>query len=403
MQLLYALIAFELFVGGGGRLFEIGPVTARMVLFAIAMLVIGMAIWTRPHRRGGFLIAFLWVFAYLAIHIPAFLRGTVNGFSAADAFADLQPTLYWLAAPFFALAVENPKNIERTQRLVVLAGLVLAVAYLATIASVVLGYISPIDLWIALLPTGEFFFRNEILFFYKGDLYLGIAIIFLLSFRHIRFGILALIGTALLLTLTRGFLLAGFVAAILMFTYQRRWRAVFYVLSFTFSIFVFVQILLSSVDPAALGDRAGSDSVRLDDLSYMVNHATIGTLLIGEGFGALINARMNVETSYLWLLWKGGILTLAFWVLPLVFSFHWLRNVPRKSADFQPACAFFFSIVFIYVQTMTNPFLNNPIGLSFVIIGMFCLRKFAGNSRSSQTTMRSPAQPDLQRRLGLSA
>lgn len=381
MNLLYIAVALELFIGGGGRLLEVGPVTVRMLLFAVVMAMVVATVWLRPNQRGNFLVAVVWVLVYLTIHVLVLVRGLVGGSDAIEALADMQPTLYWIAAPFFALAMESRRNITRTVDLVILAGMILAVGYLATISSVLLGYVDPFTLWETLLPSGEFFFRNELLFFYKGDLYLGIAVIFLLAGCRSRPLMLAIIAIALLLTLTRGFVIATTLAATLMYASQRRMKRVFSVFAVVAILLLGLQAILDSAGTGALGDRSDSDAQRFDDLRYMAEHLTIGTLLIGEGFGTLINSRMNVETSFLWLLWKGGLITLVFWLMPLWFCWSAYRRIPRSSEDYPVACAFLFSVVFIYVQTATNPFLNNPIGLSFVMIAMFALRTLAGSSR----------------------
>jgi hypothetical protein len=60
-------------------------------------------------------------------------------------------------------------------------------------------------------------------------------------------------------------------------------------------------------------------------------------------------------------------------------------------AAFVPAIgfAFYFSVVLVYIQMLTNPYLTNPIGLSFVMMAIFSLRQLERqNSRSPR-----PARP----------
>ena len=52
------------------------------------------------------------------------------------------------------------------------------------------------------------------------------------------------------------------------------------------------------------------------------------------------------------------------------FYFLKIRNLERdRFAD-----AYYFGVIFIYIQTNFNPYINNPIGLSYVIISVFALR-----------------------------
>lgn len=395
MRLLYTIVAFELFLGGGGRLLEVGPLTVRMLLFAVVLLVIvGMPL-VKPRRDDQYLKGCAWVLAFLAVHIIGFNRGLLNGHEPATVLADMQQSFFWVAAPFFAVAMSDLRLVRRTEHLVINAAVVMSIVYLATILAVLLGFVDPFTLWEVLSPTEEFFFRNELLFFYKGNLYLGIAIVFLVSARVRRPWVLLLIVVALLLTLTRGFVLAAFVTLFIMFVFQGRWSPILRMLSVTLLALLVIQGILDFRGETLLGDRDASDGLRIADFRYMFEQMTVGTMFIGEGFGSLINGRMNTETSYAWMLWKGGLPLLAFWLLPICVCFLAFLGVPRKSPHYRLACAYFFSVVFIYVQTATNPFLNNPIGLSFVMIAMFSLPTLAAASRRKASAPPPPILPSL--------
>lgn len=384
ITVLFAMASFELFVGGGGRLVTIGPVTLRMLLFACMLLVIAATMLTRPDKRGDFGFAIMLVLVYFGIHVPAAVVGMLAGASIVDVFGDLQPTLYWAAAPFFALAMSDLGNIERARKLVILAGSALALSYLCTLAALAAGLIDPIDLWLALAETGEFFFRNDYQFFYKGHLYLGIAIVFLLAMPRRRPWLLILILSALILTLTRGFILALGLTAMLMFLLKGRWKWLVSMLIFLVVLVLAAANIGRSAGDEALGARGDADAQRLGDLRYMAEEVTPRTLLIGEGFGTLINERMNIETSYLWIVWKAGLPSLIFWLAPLAICQGAFARIRRRSRSQPLATAYMFGVIFVYVQTATNPYLNNPIGLSFVLIAMFALRRLAREERAAR-------------------
>jgi hypothetical protein len=371
---LFTVTLLDLFIGGGGRLVEIGPATLRMVLFALSLcctLYMGLL----GRRQDGQVLALALVALYLMVHIPAFILGTLRGHPLPDMLGEIQPTLYFLAAPFFAMVLSSPAMVRRTASLVVVAGATLAISYLLVLVGLAIGVIDFAPLYTAMSTSGEFFFRGESFFFYKGFLYLGIAIIFLVAVRgkHWR-SLLILIAGALILTLTRGFVLSTSVALLLLLAATGRWRSIAYAAIPIGAAAILVFVQLPSLDEGFLDQRDISNSQRLDDVSYIVENATVGTILMGEGFGSLINERLNIENSFLWAFWKLGLIGVAFWTLPLAMSVYYYVRVPKDESSHRLALGFLFGTVLVYVQTQTNPYLNNPIGLSFVLLSVFSLR-----------------------------
>lgn len=383
LRLLYAAIAFELFLGGGGRLIEVGGGTLRMVLFAVALfaslLLMLMRSWHADMRLASALVA-----GFLLVHIPPVLHGLMLGRDVSAIATDVQPLLYWLIAPFFAQMLARRTNVELTAALARFAGLVLALGYIGAIAALLLGRIDYADMYALLDGTEEFSFRSESAFFYKGFLYLCISVIFWLASRS-RLGPLAaaLAAAAVVLTFTRGFIIATSVAALLLLLTIRDVKpssaiAVIALGSVSFLIFG-PGLEFSNAD-----QRDYSDSVRLEDMAFIAGDLDAPALLFGNGFGSPISGRLNIENSYLWILWKAGAVGVAFWLLPLLLCARAFYRIPKRSNDYRVACAFFFSVILIYIQTATNPYLNNPIGLSFVIMALFSLRRL---TRQPQPTM----------------
>jgi len=371
---LFTVTVLELFVGGGGRLTEIGPVTLRMVLFAICLCAGLFVVSFRRHADGQLLAVGL-VSVYLLVHLPGLIVGALRGGQPSEMLSEVQPSLYFLAAPFFAVVLQSPSMVQRTANLVTLAGVLLAGAYFMVLTGLAIGLLDFVEVYTALSETGEIFFRGESFFFYKGFLYLGIAIVFLLAIRGRHWlPLLLLVAGALVMTLTRGFALSTSIAVLLMLAAQGRWRWVG-IASFAVATAAFlVWVYLPSLDEASLGQRDISNTQRLDDLAYIIENTSVGTLLLGEGFGSLINERLNIENTFLWVLWKLGIVGVVFWCAPIALCFYYYIRIPRRDRRYRLACAYFFGTVLIYIQTLTNPFLNNPIGLSFVLLAVFSLR-----------------------------
>ena len=244
-----------------------------------------------------------------------------------------------------------------------------------------------------LRDSGEITSRGQGLLFYKGFLYLGVAIMFLVSMRG-RYWIPAVvvITGALVLTLTRGFILSTSIAVLMLLVVQRRKWAVSLALVGIAGAAFMVWNYLPSLNEGISESRDVSNLQRLDDMAYIERHASLTTLLTGEGFGSLINERQNIENTYLWALWKLGIPGLIFWLVPLVLCSYFFIRIPRRGAN-RLACAYYFGTVLIYIQTSTNPYLNNPIGLSFVMIALSALQTLAREGRSREAVGRDVMQP----------
>jgi hypothetical protein len=378
VETLFTVSLMELFVGGGGRLLEVGPLTVRMILFAICLIVGTLVAVYRPHKDDGVVLAICLVGAYLLVHLSALMIGAARGHDLDFARAEMQQSLYWLAAPFLAVVLRTQEMVVRAAAVVRVAGVVLALGYIAFVAALALGAIDFITLNAILSDSGEFAFRTESFFFYKGFLYLGIAAIFFIALPKRGSTVwLALVVAALAMTLTRGFVLSTSFAALAMLVAQRRWRPLSVAMVAVGCAAFFVWGYLPSQEETLDASRDESNNQRIADFAFVMRNLKVSTLLMGEGLGALINGRLNIENTFLWAIWRLGIAGFLFWLTPFVMCLNYFSRIGRHHPHFPLACAYFFSTLLVYLQTMANPYLNNPIGLSFVLVAVFSLRSLA--------------------------
>jgi hypothetical protein len=385
INFLYTVTLFELFLGGGGRLIEVGPLTLRMILFGM-LVTIGGAICFKRYRSGdGVLLALELVLAFFIVHLPALIMGDWRGADIADIVPEAQQPLYWLVAPVFAYVLQSPDMVRRTATVAKASGIILAITYILIVAGILTGKIDFGQLYRKLHDSGEIVARSETYLFYKGFLYLGIAIIFFVATRS-KYWVVSscLLGLALVMTLTRGFVLSTSLSLLLLLAVQRRTVALGIGVGVVFVAALFLLVLLPG--DALISGRAISNVQRLDDMRYMLDHVSASTIFFGEGFGTLINGRASTENTFLWALWRMGIAGLVFWLMPLILCLYYFRRIPSRGSN-GLACAYFFGVILVYLQTTTNPYLNNPIGLSFVIVGLFSLRSLAINSEREQSTV----------------
>jgi hypothetical protein len=381
MRALFTISLLELFMGGGGRLMAVGSVSLRMALLAACLAATAVAILFPRRRSDGVLLAMLLVLIYLLVHVGALVVGAIQSNDPSQLPVEFQQSLYWLAAPFFALMIQSEDDVRRYANLAQGAGVALACIYIVILAGLVSGTLSMGLVRAVLVRGGEISFRSGEFFVYKGFAYLGISIAFLVAIRGKYWALLAtFVAIALMLTFTRGFILSTSIGVVLMLCVQRRWRVAVPAIVLVAAAAIFVLIYLPSVDPSGLGNRDQSTNQRIEDMIYMFYHARANTFLIGEGYGSMINTRSNIENTFLWALWKLGTIGLLFWMIPLSLCIYYYRKIPNARSN-PLANAYLFGTVVVYVQTSTNPILNNPIGLSFVMLSIFSLRIL---SRSKQ-------------------
>src|SRR5450631_361249 len=130
---LFTVVLLELLLGGSGRLIEIGPGTLRMALFVPCALIGLFALIATRRITSGQKLALIMVLAYLAVHLSGLVVGSIRGRDVGDMLTELQQSLYWLAAPFFALVLQTPRMVRRSAALVQISGVLLALGYLGVL------------------------------------------------------------------------------------------------------------------------------------------------------------------------------------------------------------------------------------------------------------------------------
>ena len=353
-----------------------------MVLFSVCLLTACLAAIFRWRPRDGQLLAMGLLCGYMLIYLVGTMVAGYRGAEPDVVFGEIQQSLYWLAAPFFAMVLQSRDIALRAGSMVWKAGILMAAIYLAALIGLAVGLLNFGTLYSIVSTTEEFRARGSGLLFYKGFLYLGIAIVFLMSLQ-VRFWVVGalVILVALVLTLTRGFVLATAISTLLLLLYQRRFLVFSYWLPVTLGALYVVWTYIPSVDTTIVSARDISNAQRVDDLSFIGAHMSTATILIGEGFGSLINNRVGIENTFLWAFWKLGLMGLTFWLTPLVLCLYYFARIPQRASN-GLACAFMFGVVLVYTETATNPYLNNPIGLSFVMLALFSLRTLAKRRRN---------------------
>jgi hypothetical protein len=397
MKWFFILVILELFLGGGGRLLDLGALTFRMIFFFTGLYIVLLYLIIHLKMSSGLRLAFGLVVIYVVAYIPPFVIGSMNGNDLRSMTLDVRQSLYWLSAPFFALVLNSQEIVLRTAALVRASGCFLAACYVAVVIALSLGIIDYLPFYIALNETGEFAFRGGSFFFYKGFLFIGVAMVFFLSSSR-KFSVLLfiLMSIALTTTMTRGFVLSTFFALFLMLSLQRRWKILFIAILVFLCSVSFIWLYMPAQDAFIEVSRDISNEQRIGDLAYILNKMNVWIFLFGDGLGSLINGRINIENTFLWAIWKLGIGGVLFWLAPLFICLNYFAHIKKCNSNYGTACAYMFSTILIYVQTMSNPYLNNPIGLSFILIAIFSLRTLSSIDSPSPDVIQYPQERGAQ-------
>lgn len=384
VKVLLIVIIIEACIGGGGRLLNIGTISLRMYLFALGLC---FAIYYITQNFKSINRTFLKsTLAFVLLTVTSFYIAYSSKISMHAAFNEIKPKLYFLSLLFFSIAIRSIDTIKLIREIISKSALVLSLIYIFTIVVWKLG-ISDYSQLLNLLnpdhdPGREYIFRNDITFYFKALIYVAVAIFFSLydenKIRKLIFITIFLLAIAL--TLTRGVWLAACITLI------------FYVIELNKSrmeklgysillilIGVSYVIAVSKYLPAAeISSRDRVDDIILTTNTFSTTNAFTKNyaylkLLFGKGPG--FKTPSPIEITYLDIFLKSGLLGILFWLFPIFYIFNQMKKINPSFRNL--ALPFYLSSLFVYIVSMTNTFLTNPIGMAIVLISMVCVTRIA--------------------------
>jgi hypothetical protein len=386
-KLLVLIMITELCLGGGGRFTAIDMVSFRMVLFALALAMSVVLLirggLTIPDEMRRLMIGFT-VVMFIGVAV-----GVANGSSYSYWFEDIKPLSYFFVFPFFYMAIEKA-SIPKIEKIIKVGSLLMAIGLVVLVVLIDSGFIRFLTFYQATEKSGELFYRGEVTFFYKGFLFLGIGTIFyyFTELSKWRFLIVSFLIIAIIVSVTRGLLLALALTFSIYFITVKSYLKTAVGFLFVLIILVWGSSLILSgsrlfdaeqnnisyqeANPNLLGDRKYSDDGRFWQIGQVIQSVSFSSALIGHGFGAGIPSRpIHMEISYLEILHKQGLVGLVFWIgLAASIFIQYRQAIPSPSAN-----AFFFSVVFVFIESLTNQYINNPIGMSMLLLSWVSLNK----------------------------
>ena len=303
----YALM-LELMLGGGGRLYgEITEeITLRMLLFFSIIPLTGLYILLRSAPAQ---VAYIWYSFLLYLSFYSMV-GLVNGHELGNILLDLRLYFPLILFPFFFFSAKFFD--DKFGILLRSSALVLILAFYAGYFLLAFGII-PFEVFYIINDSGEFFFRGETSFVYKGFIFIFLAIPFFID-RRFGFVYIFLALLSAILMESRGFLLTGLAAVVI--TIMVKQDIVVRILLLK----IFMLIIPLFIVGFEFFIKAESDSVRFADIDYVLARLDFYRWIFGAGFGALINGDVVIEFAYLQLLYKTGLIGLILFLAPCFVS-----------------------------------------------------------------------------------
>lgn len=374
-KLFLGILLLELFLGGGGRLFDFGVVSLRMFLFSISLIFGFLGLWYRPIKSDYFLLVFIWLFMLLL----SILVGLINDIDLYTVLNDVKPLLFFLIILFLSNQITSENDVDFVVKLIRIASFLMAIGYIIMFILINFNFIDFHAFYNTVTPSGEFFFRGEFAFFYKGFFYLCVGLFFSSGPLGFRSGIaISLQILAVLLTFTRGFLLSLFL--VYLFDLLLIKRKYIYLMTFLMIAILLAPVVWNFVSNKGMLDRALSDSLRYQQTQEVLSLVTPVSILIGHGFGNNLPSRTDahIEITYLEILHKQGLVGIA--LFGFILSYMYTRFMAAcKQGKKRQARPFFLGVLFAYILSFFNPFITNPIGISMIVLAIVCLNVLAGN------------------------
>lgn len=362
------IILIELVLGGGGRFIEFGGITSRMFLFSFALTFafIHISITRKINKEHTFLVILFSLILFFHLILGLFYNANNQ-----NIIEDIKPLLYFYMLLYFSLFIKSIEQIKVVKKIIFYGSLILSISYILVLLSLYYGYIDLKSFYDQQYEIGEIYFRGDNLFFYKGFLYMCIGYIFVLtSDRKYKIPLLILYFTCIFLTLTRGFIIFTSIIS-LFYVYFINKNTPFKII-FTFVIIGLTSMFIGEI-VEMFHDRVESDVVRYTQMYQVSESITPISLLFGHGFGIGVQDRpVHMENSFLEIFHKQGLIGILFWLLLFIYSYVLYF---KMKANRNIALPFLLSITFIYLQSLTNPFVNNPIGLSMVLLSIVVLTR----------------------------
>jgi hypothetical protein len=364
-ELFIVILLLELFIGGGGRIFSFGGITLRMILFLISILSCFFFFFGKFVLKKNVIYILV---SFTAFSIFYILIGLINHAKLVLIFEDFKPLSFiYILLPLSLLISKD--TLSTVDKLLRFSSLFMATAYLTILLLITYKVIPFLEFYQDVEDYNEFFFRGiNGAFTYKGFIYMCIGLFFWtnsnLKFSKIILPVIIIL-IAIFFTGTRGFVLFIGIIYLVFWIFPKILRGKVYYLVFAITAVVSVIVYLNSYSTDLRAKI--SNSTRTVQVVQVINDITVPSIIFGHGFGIGVPSRkVHMEIAYLEIFHKQGLMGIFIWgvLFWYIYKLYCQARVKNKLL----AQRYFMSVIFVALISFTNPYINNPIGLSMLVL-----------------------------------
>lgn len=361
--MLAELLALEMSLGGGGQLLNFDGITLRYAIVATAIFVGFYRVMDGMKIPNVFCVVMLIILLFVTSGI---FVGLINGHPVSDVITAASQFAIWIIYPYLIVSL-SVNNINKIDNIFVYSGLFLAVLYITYQIACFFDIVDPFAFFQIARDSSEFFFRGNQYFFYKGFVYFAVSAVLINSmWKEKRDTAILILFSATALMAMRGFIAALMLAIFYnLYMLDQRKRMLLMALVGIVAIGVAFYYVPGSIDGFE-AIREASDNYRANDLNTVVENVGFVNLLLGDGFGSRVNDRLFLENSYVDIFVKTGVIGLLLYLSAIFIPFiSALRKY--RSISCNRSVAYFTVVVFLLLVSLTNPFINNTIGIFLIM------------------------------------
>ena len=436
LQILTYVIIFEVVLGGAGRVVAFGPISIRMMLFGITFLLLCIYYFYSDIdikaviRSNTFIKLILIFFAYILF--SATYGYVFQHHSLSMIVGDITAYITLFLVFLFNITVQDKDDVKVICSIIVVATSIQAIMIVAIhyILALNITYIEAINVWLQKLYIGSLatIYNDAVRIFFKSSIFLQVGFILALVLiykeknkknLYMEYIALIIIAYATILTFTRGFWL-GLVIGFIILAVSNKLRyfsktiiilllGLVLMFGLSFATYRSTNLMISVASRAGIAklpsstvnnvptDTAGtSDDAEGQDVSavyrskmniYLVEYIRKSPI-IGNGLGTVI-AELKQQTSRnenmyfdIWL--EMGIIGLGLYLSIMILVFkNWINARKKNITD--PDLIYLDALVAglagIMVTTAINPYLNNPMGITYLLCVIASVSVFKNQSK----------------------
>ncbi|NHM29987.1 hypothetical protein [Neobacillus terrae] len=431
-RILMTVFLVELFVGGGGRLIDFGILSIRQVLFLGLILALVWRIIKHKSYLDKNINTFIrftpvtiGIYILLFWFVISAIIGLINGHAISVIATDFFRVSFFLV--YFPLAYYiADERFSKTRIIKILKYSALAVAIFTIVVSLLGKTIfssnfEPFYHFMNKVMNHDLFFRPSNSVFYKSHLFVLIGLIIslndVLNKKFSKLDVLLVIfgSISVLWSETRGFLLAFMLSMLMIILLDgkvisdsvkgisNKFNRIIHSKKYLKKAAILLVILIAVPflfkymtlerfqeevvvqQPAGQGDPTNQQEAKVkkevNDVSvnervkFIVGSKDIllkspQNFVVGSGYGTEIAGRIDgIEMSFLDILVEQGLIGLGIWVFlfMIVFYNYYIAYKRDKKVD-HLEISLMAAFMGVLLLTNINPFINNPIGISFFLV-----------------------------------